>query len=257
MRRLPLIVSIAVLGLLAACKGVPGHVLSEEKMARLLADRHVAEAVVDNNGQHWRTDSQRIALRDAVYARYGVTQADVDTSLDWYAHNISRYMEVYDRTIEILEKRLAGSDSRLRAVQVSVAGDSIDVWPYSRYMALGSRSPSHNVNFSLDKDDNRERGDYYTWRMKFANNVNDGLCTMVVEYSDSIMEFVSTRLYGNGWQEISIQTDSTRTATRIYGSLMLRPGDRGPLWLDSISLVRSHLRPDRYGKRYSQRSVRL
>lgn len=256
MKRLPLIVTSIVVCALAACKGVPGHVLPPEKMAQLMADRHVANAVVENNSSYWRTDSQRIALRDAVYARYGATQADVDTSLYWYAHNISRYMEVCDRSIEILEQRLAGSDSRLRAEQISIAGDSIDVWPYSRYMAFGRRSPSYNVNVSLDKDENREPGDYYTWRAKFSNNSKDGLWTLVAEYSDSTLEYISTRVYGNGWHEISLQTDSTRTANRIYGSLMLKPGDHGPLWLDSISMVRSHLRPDRYSKRFSQRTLK-
>lgn len=254
MRRLPLI--ICLLTALAACKGVPGHVLPQEEMAELLADRHVAEAVVDYNSAQWRTDSQRIALRDAVYARHGATPADVDTSLDWYAHNIARYMEVYDRTIEILEQRIARSDSRLRAEQVSVAGDSVDVWPFARFMAIGRRSPSHNVAFSLDKDENRERGDCYTWRVKFANNQNDGLWTVVAEYSDSTLEFISERIYGNGWHEISLQTDSTRTASRVYGSLMLRPAGRGALWLDSISLVRNHLRPDFYSRRFRQHSIR-
>lgn len=248
--------SLVALACLAACKGVPDHVLPQEEMAMLLADRHVADAVVDYNNTHWRTDSQRIALRDAVYARYGATKTDVDTSLDWYAHNMGRYMEVYDRTIEILEKRLAGSDSRLRAEQVSLAGDSVDVWTLSRYLALDRRSPSGNIGFSLDKDANRERGDYYTWRAKFANNQKDGLWTMVAEYGDSTVEFISERIYGNGWHEISLQTDSTRDAVRVYGSLMLNPAERGSLWLDSISLVRHHLSPDTYSKRYRQRTLR-
>lgn len=256
MRRLPYILSLVALVALAACKGVPDHVLPEDEMAELLADRYVADAVVDYNMSAWRTDSQRIALRDAVYARHGATKADVDTSLDWYAHNIARYMDVCDRTIEILEKRLAGSDSRLQAEIMSVAGDSVDVWPSSRFLALSKRSPSQNVTFSLNKDENREHGDYYTWRVKFANNQNEGLWTLVAQYSDSTLEFISERVFGNGWHEISLQTDSTRTATRIYGSLMLNPAERGALWLDSISLVRNHLRPDTYNKRYRQRSIR-
>ena len=116
---------VAVSALLPACKGVPDHVIPPDEMSELLADRHIAEAVVDYNGPQWRTDSQRIALRDAVYLRHGVTQADVDTSLDWYGHNIGRYMEVYDRTIEILESRITGSDARVRAEQVTIAGDHV------------------------------------------------------------------------------------------------------------------------------------
>lgn len=132
---------LVVLSAVSACKRVPEHVIPPDDMAELLADRHIAEAVVDYNAQQWRTDSQRMALRDAVYARYGATQADVDTSLDWYGHHLARYMEVYDRTIEILEARVASSDTRLRADQsLTIAGDSVDVWPDSRFFAIGRLS---------------------------------------------------------------------------------------------------------------------
>ena len=182
---------VAVSALLPACKGVPDHVIPPDEMSELLADRHIAEAVVDYNGPQWRTDSQRIALRDAVYLRHGVTQADVDTSLDWYGHNIGRYMEVYDRTIEILESRITGSDARVRAEQVTIAGDSVDVWPASRFYAMSRRSPARSLQFALNSDENSERGDLYTWRAKFANNQHEASWTVVAEYADSTLEYIA------------------------------------------------------------------
>ena len=248
---------LVVLSAVSACKRVPEHVIPPDDMAELLADRHIAEAVVDYNAQQWRTDSQRMALRDAVYARYGATQADVDTSLDWYGHHLARYMEVYDRTIEILEARVASSDTRLRADQsLTIAGDSVDVWPDSRFFAIGRLSPGRAVSFTLNADENRERGDYYTWRAKFANNQHEATWTVVAEYADSTLEYVAERVNGGGWHEITLQTDSSRTAVRVYGSLLLAHQGRGPQWLDSVSLVRNHLRPDTYNRRFRQRIIR-
>lgn len=256
MLRTPVAV-LAVAAMLAACNRVPSHVIRPDDMSELLADRYVAEAVVDYNPQVWRTDSQRMALRDAVYLRHGVSQADVDTSLDWYGHNIARYMEVYDNTISILEARLAGSDTRLRAEQsMTIAGDSVDVWPESRFYAIGRLAPSHNVAFTLNSDENRERGDYYTWRAKFANHSGESTWTIVAEYSDSTLEYIAERVNGNGWHELTLQTDSTRNATRIYGSLMLTPSERASVWLDSVSLVRNHFKESSYNRRYRQRTIR-
>ena len=79
---------------------------------------------------------------------------------------------------------------------------------------------------------------------------------MVAEYSDSTKEYIAEKINGNGWREISLQTDSTRTAVRIYGSLMLAVPERAAVWLDSVSLVRNHLIPDNYSKRYRQRTIR-
>ncbi|MDE6108861.1 MAG: hypothetical protein K2F72_01070, partial [Muribaculaceae bacterium] len=181
----------------------------------------------------------------------------VDTSFEWYGHNMARYMDVSDRTIAILEERLAGSDSRIRAERsMSVAGDSVDVWPDSRFYAVSRRSPTRNITFALDADDNREKGDLYTWRVKVANNQTESGWTMVAEYSDSTKEYISEKINGNGWREINLQTDSTRTAVRIYGSLMLAVPERAAVWLDSVSLVRNHLIPENYSKRYRQRTLR-
>ena len=242
---------------ICACKGVPDHVIPPEEMAELMADRHVADAVVDYNPQEWRTDSQRIMLRDAVYARYGVTVHDVDTSLDWYGHNIAKYMDVYDRTIEILEARVANSDTRLRTEQaLSIAGDSVDVWGGSRFYAIEAMSPSRNITFSIGSDENREKGDYYTWRGKFVNHPGLSTWTIVAEYADSTMEYVVEKANGSGWHDLTLQTDSTREVSRIYGSLMLSQQDKGPVWLDSVSLVRNHINADKYSLRYRQRVIR-
>lgn len=240
-----------------SCKRVPGYVIQPEEMAQLLADRHVAEAVVEYNAGPWRRDSSRIALRDAVYARHGVTQADVDTSLDWYGHNLNRYMEVYDRTIELLETRVANSDTRLRTDNsLTIAGDSVDVWPGVRFYSIGTLSPANNIRFALNADENREQGDSYTWRAKFVNNPDGSSWTIVAEYADTVVEYAHERVHGPGWHELTMQTDSTREAVRIYGMLLTQPETKAPVWIDSVSLVRNHVQPETYSRRSRQRVVR-
>ena len=100
MRRLfPVVASMMVL---AACSKTPGYVISEGKMAEIMADLHTGEAVVDANSSTFRKDSVKQAFMQSICMRHGVTTQQLDTSLYWYGQNIQEYIKVYDKTISWL-----------------------------------------------------------------------------------------------------------------------------------------------------------
>lgn len=240
------------------CSKVPSGVIQPEKMAQLMADVHTAEAVVDMNRSYYPTDSARQAMKQSVYTRHGVSSEQVDSSFAWYGRNITYYMDVYDRTIEILEHRLIESGNRVAAeAALSIAGDSVDVWPYPRYIAVNDRLPSKTLTFNFARDPNWERGDSYTWRAKMFNNQEQSAWGIVVEYADGSMEFLSQDISdGDGWKELVFYSDSLRDATRVYGYMNAanRPG--ASLHLDSIEMVRKRVDPERYNRRYNVRYLR-
>lgn len=249
-----LVVAAAVMAVLTlSCSKTPDGVLAREDMAMLMADVHTGEGVVEMNRNDYESDSARMALRMAIYERHGVTAEQVDSSLAWYGRNLSEYMAMYDRTIEILEQRLTETGNRVAAEAMSIAGDSVDVWAYPRYLTFSSLSPTRLVTFGLAADDNWEKGDTYTWRGKFFNTSGNGYWTIAAEYSDGTMEFLRYPIATDNWQEIRFITDSTRTARRIYGMLYGDGRDGGTMRVDSLELVRKRVNPETYGSRYRQR----
>ncbi|MCH5327174.1 MAG: DUF4296 domain-containing protein, partial [Duncaniella sp.] len=99
MRIFPLIaVAIGLGSMMMACHSRPGNIISEKKMAEILADVYVGEAVIESTPQLFTTDSARRAFKQEIFARHGVTNADVDTSLFWYGYNVEQYMEVCRQT---------------------------------------------------------------------------------------------------------------------------------------------------------------
>lgn len=252
-RRRSRYIVLALAGLLAAsCSKVPSYVIQPDEMASLLADIHVGESVIDLNRQLYRTDSTKMLLKQSVLARHGVSQHDLDTSMEWYGHNISFYMDVYDKTIEILERRISETGNRIAAENISVAGDSVDVWPAAIMLAVSRLSPSRYITFSLQKDENWERGDSYTWRAKFTNSPEMSVWGIMADYTDGTTEYITADVSGDGWREISFVADSTKDARRVYGYLNVdgRPGTT--LWADSIMLIRNRLQPDKYRHRFQQ-----
>ncbi|MDE6612241.1 MAG: DUF4296 domain-containing protein [Muribaculaceae bacterium] len=250
--------SIYAIMLLAAvsCSKTPKGIIPPEQMAQLMADIHTGEAVIELNRGEYRTDSMKQALKQSVYARHGVDAATVDSSYLWYGRNINSYLEVYDRTIEILEHRLIESGNRVAAeAALSVAGDSVDVWPYPRYVAVNDRMPSKTLAFSFARDENWKRGDMYVWRVKAINNPSNSRWSIVAEYSDGDVDYLSQEFSGDGWKEIVLYTDSLRDATRVYGHLLGANPHGTSLRFDSIEMVRKRVDPSAYGRRYSVRRL--
>ncbi|MBO4942869.1 MAG: DUF4296 domain-containing protein [Muribaculaceae bacterium] len=251
MKNLARILLISIL-LFAACNKVPSHVIQPDDMASLMADIHTAEVVVEMNRSGFFDDSMKQVMRQSVYIRHGVTSQQVDSSIAWYGRNIKYYMDVYDKTIEILEHRLIESGNRIAADNaLSIAGDSVDVWPNPRFISINDRLPSRLVSFSFDHDPNWEKGDNYTWRAKLFNTESVTEWLIGVEYSNGSVEWISQNQEGDGWRYITLQTDSMRIPTRIFGyfSSINRPGS--DLRLDSVELIRKRLNKENYRRTFS------
>lgn len=241
---------------LCACNKVPSEVIQPNEMALLMADVHTSEAVVELNWDQFRTDSAKQVLQESVYAAHGVTAEQVDSSLAWYGRNITYYMDVYDNTIAILEKRLIERGNKVAAAAaMSIAGDSVDVWTGPRFMRIYDRLPSKNVLFGYERDRNWKRGDTYTWRAKFLNNSDGTIWQIVAEYSDGTVEFIENEVQGEGWKEIAMISDSTADLTRVYGFIEPNNTPGTTMTLDSIEIVRKRTDRDNYARRYRQKRI--
>lgn len=230
----------------AACSSVPDGVLGKEDMARLMADIHTAESMLEIDRVSFRNDSARMALKQTVYARHGITAAEFDSTLVWYGHHLDKYVEVYDRVGEILQERMDAIDADLADLGLTVVGDSADAWGDVRSKVFDRRYPGDFLSFSIKADDTWEPGDRYMWRMKTFNNIRPVRMVMVADYDDGRSDMRSAVAEGDGWQELSLELDSTRVATRVYGSALIDIAGKERVFVDSISLVRTRVNPSRY-----------
>lgn len=243
-----------------SCNDVPQGVIPQEQMAALLADLHKGEAVVDANSQTMSGDSVRRAFRQAIYAKHGYTTAQVDSSMRWYGFHMDKYVEVYDRTLEILEAELQKAQEASGASAtattngyMAMEGDSVDVWSGVRTRRFASNMPSDIISFNILSEPNWEAGDIYTLRAKMLNNQNNAYVSIGIDYTDGNHEYLSSKMIGDGWQEIAFAVDSARTPREIYGTIYYPTSDSRVAFIDSISLTRTRWKP---AKRYVRDDVR-
>ena len=243
--------------MLVGCKTRPDNVLDQDSMAEVIADLHVGEAIVDNDHMKFRSDSMKKVLKQSILDAHGVTPEQFDTSLVWYAHNIDKYIKMYDQTIKILEDRNVGIGNMMTASAMSMSGDSVDIWGGSRYLNISDKLPSQMVAFDVAADENTLPGDVYVWRIKLID-VDDPSVhwSLVANYDDNTVEQFYTTTAFRDWNETTFMTDSTKTLTRMRGYFTVSsPREGVPLWVDSVSLVRKRVTPEFYLQRSHRQIV--
>ena len=254
-----LVAAALLVVIFAACRRVPDYVIQPEAMAELMADVRTADAVINMHASQYKSDAEKLALKNAVLERHGVTQEQFDTSLIWYGRNIGQYQEVTKQTINILEKRLKDV-SILAAGEnvISVSGDSVDIWDDSKFYIINHRSPTHYIAFAYESDPNWERGDVYTLRSRLINQAQYGQWNLTAIYDDGTIETITSTisLDNPARQEITLVTDSTRTATRISGWINVEPLVSHPVIVDSLGLMRRRSSPDlARTRKYNQKRI--
>lgn len=228
---------------LSCCNRVPDGVIPPGRMAELMADVRMADAMVKVRQQDYAAPARKLAVRNAVFERHGVTAEQYDSSLVWYGHNIKRYQDVTDRSIEILEHRLAEANAVAAGdLAMSVAGDSVDLWIDALPWVVTPRSASRIYTFTYESDANWEPGDSYTLRARTITPLQGARWNMTAWYTDGALESITGSLNTNDphRQELTLLTDSTRTARRIAGYILVEPEGHKPVILDSLGLTRRH-----------------
>lgn len=246
-----------IIGLASGCSGRPSGVLPPDKMARLLADIHVGEAVAEQSGGRFSSDSMKLVLRQSIFEHNGVDATTVDSSLAWYGRNLDKYAEVYELIVEDLETRqrdLREASATQMDVREVVAfeaeGDSVDIWPLYRQRVFSPRLPDDHIAFNIRSDRNWESGDIYQLRFKLVNPRHAASASIVAEYTDGYAGYVGMTPVGEGWHTLTLALSPNRTASEIYGVISysddpaLLDGEAidrlsvDPTMVDSVSLVR-------------------
>lgn len=119
--------------------------LSRDKMVEVLHDIQLAEAIYQTKYNDFRDKEQKDALIQGILEKHGITQAELDSSLVWYADNAEIYMKVNDSVISSLKKEVDKLGKTLpRALGASNINNSI----LPAYYYLSGDIPT--LTFNLD-----------------------------------------------------------------------------------------------------------
>lgn len=234
MRYIIILTVIALLSL-ASCRRHPDNVLSENKMADVLADLSIADQMALKSSSGFNmlsTDSDRKIMRQSIMIHHGISEAQFDSTLTWYGHHMDDFAKLYKR----VDKKLADKQTRLNKKSGINTENNDNLWPLPTMISLSNHDVYPGFSFSIPGKKFKAAQEIL-WKMSFNHLSVPATLFIGAEYDD--MEMIYTRLNVNYDKSISmrLQLNGNRAPNRVIGYLHLqyRPQDR--VFIDSISLT--------------------
>lgn len=150
------ILSIIVHFVIADSNRIP----SERRMARIIADLYIVDAAAQARGNLYNSNMKNDKSVENAYhtvlSNYGITKAEYDSAVAWYAVHPDLCAQVYERVVNILSQREADvnqiidkRDSVLNVIKMK--NDSLRVFYYSH------KTPVHIPIEDRDSVDKKSR----------------------------------------------------------------------------------------------------
>lgn len=261
MKLLRYISSVLVVTLIIACNKVPDGIIQPQEMAELMADIHMGEAVIDANYSTYTADSSRMLLKQSILANKGYSLEDLDTSLVWYGGHLDLMKDIYENTSKILEERahetLSNKVPSGAGLDIEAPVDSANIWQGLPTYFFSPTSSMDYLAFKINSDPSWQRGDSFTLRGVFNNAVKPVRWNISAEYTDGSIESLDSRFSGNGKHQLVFYTDSTKTASKVYGSIEFDLSDSKMIYVDSLTFIKKPLDGVTYPQRYKQKSEKF
>ena len=198
--------------LMTSCENkMPSYVISQNKMENVLYDYHLAKALSLQSKNP--IENERL-YTDAVLKKYGITKADFDSSMVWYARNTETLFEIYKKVnsrYEAMSKSLGGSVSAVQSYSSMTAkGDTANVWNDRNFCILTPTPLTNRFCFSVKADSSFHLGDKITWHFNvefvYREGARDAVAVLCVRYDNDSVSTTEQRIMGNGERSLHIET---------------------------------------------------
>lgn len=251
----------------ASCIDRPDYVLDEDQMVDLLVDVHKAEGLMEMQAEHNSDKEYQQAIMAAVFVEHGVSRAQYDSSLMWYARHLNQLVRVYSHVDEKLldeHDKWSTLTTDSRDFVTSESGDSVQLWTMRNFLVLDRQRFIDRRFWELESDSNFHKGDTLRWTFVVNHLIEGQKLLASIAFSRDDKEWqgvnvnveakerrktipvgqISKLIESNGPQEISAVPDSMQRFASAFISLVLIAPDsakqQSPVFLDKISLMRYH-----------------
>ena len=241
---------VIALGVLSACgKKIPDDIIQPDAMQDLLYDYHLASTM--SSSLPYTESYQKDAYFDYVFQKHHVTEAEFDSSMVWYTRHAEELATIYRSLQERLEReekqmkeQVAKRDNQ---IDVSMSGDTVDVWQDRTLYWLSTSSLTNKVVFDLKTDTTFKPQDAMELQADFhfiPSKATSGKAVMALNFyfdNDSVQGL--TRIVTRpGKQCLYLRPDSAFTIQSVSGFIYYSNNEHpdASLLVDDIRLTRYH-----------------
>jgi hypothetical protein len=221
-------------------------------MEDILYDYHLAQAMSRQKGGS-DLDYNRTLYIQSVFKKYGVTEAEFDSSLVYYYSHAYRLKDIYSE----VNQRLSDEANNLgvavgdinRYSQYSTTGDTANIWNQQTDVMLIPRPTMNRFDFTVKVDSTFKKGDSFMFQYMseyiWQSGSKDVTVCFVCKYEgDSIIQTVN-HLSMDGTVQLRIPAYREKKLKEMRGFIYLSDnGDdsdiRKMMFISQIQLIRFH-----------------
>lgn len=244
---------LMVLLALVGCKpSVPSEFIQQSEMEDVLYDYHLSMAMVSREGY---SDTKIKAAKLAVLNKYQITEAQFDSSLQYYMRHADRLHDIYLEISKRLENeaRLQGaSESELNQFgNITAKGDTADIWKGPRALVFSPYAPMNRETFEIKADSSFHKGDRLLMNFDSQYIIQDGtrdaVIVMAITYDNDSIATQSLHISSDSHQSLVIDGGDSLRIKNIRGYFMMLRGQVSTstfklLILSNIRLVKMHVK---------------
>ncbi len=218
-----------------------------KEMENLLHDYHLAQAM-DFEAEH--EDTAAVGAVDRVLEKYGIQQADLDSSLNYYAHHMRDLKKIYDNLNERYTREASTLGIHSKGVSsFSESGDTTDIWLDARLYALSTNQLNNMMTFHLDADTSFYQRDQFQIQgiahflgRPTPEDKNGMAFGITVVYDNDSIQSTSRTISASQEFMLDIRCDTLRDIKAIYGYMAVSTKSSHPLLIENIRLFKMHRR---------------
>jgi hypothetical protein len=242
-----------VLLLAVACKpSVPSQYIQPGELEDILYDYHVAEAMSKTTGGGDYEYNKHLYI-SAVLKKYGVSEADFDSSLVYYYTRADKLHDIYAHVSERLneEAKLLGASvgDISRYSQYSATGDTANIWSDASDALLIPRPTQNRFDFTVKVDTAFYLGDSFMFQFMseylYQTGSKDAVVCIVTKYEgDSIIQ-TTNHVSASGLAQIRVPANREKKLKEMRGFIYLNDGGdisetRKMMYISQLQLIRFH-----------------
>jgi len=246
---------------------VPSKYIQPDLLEDILYDYHVAMGMTEVSGAEDAAYNRRL-YRLAVLKKYGVTEADFDSSMVYYTRHADRLHTVYENLVGRLEKEamaLGSSASDVSRFGAQVAlGDTADIWRGERNTVLMQTVPYNVLSYSIAADTTFHKGDRiilsFNTQFIFQEGYKDGVAMLSIRFANDSVASRTIHMSTNSRYSLELADDMSLGIKEVKGFMFLSREQNASastmklMFVNNIRLVKFHDK-DRKDKEKNESAV--
>lgn len=225
-----LLALVGCLLLLQSCKpSIPSKYIQPDEMEDILFDYHIADAMARDYGNE---DAQKVvAYRAAVLKKYGVTQAEFDSSMVYYTRYTHQLQKIYESLSERIGNESQAADSSTGRIMLgnSASSDTTNIWHGSDTFVLSPYNALSVATFKFSSDTTYHKGDTYLLdfdaQFIYQDGTRDAVVMLAMKLKNDSTVSQVLHLSSTNHYSVQIEDKTMEGVKEVKGFFTLNKGD--------------------------------